>query len=211
MTEPYRARSRYTDQAVVDEYDDRRFSSLRGRHYWRREQAGVGAMIAAAGRADRVLDCPSGNGRWVTVLRRLQPTTVVEADVSGTMLRASAAREPGLPAVQCEGERLPFADDAFDLVFCHALLKHLPPPTQARVLAELARVSSRHVVVALSVDEGLPGLVRKVRNLRHSGLSNAVRPDVLHQMVADAGLRLVDQRSCTTALGLERSVLLELV
>lgn len=207
MAEKYKARTTYLDAAVVDEYEQLRFSGLLGKYVWRREQRAVGAMVQAAGTASRVLDCPSGNGRWVSVIQRLEPQMIVEADVSPTMLEASRSRVAGLPLVQCEGERLPFGDGSFDLVFCHALLKHLPLETQASVLAEFARVSSRHVVCALSVEAGLPKLIRRVRELRHSGLSRGGSPRWLDDVAANAGLRIVSSRSCTTPVGLERSVL----
>lgn len=210
MTENYKARTTYLDHGVVDEYEQRRFSGLLGRYVWRREQRAVGAMVKAAGTASRVLDCPSGNGRWVSVLNRLEPQMIVEADVSPTMLEASRNRV-GLPLVQCEGELLPFAGGSFDLVFCHALMKHLPLETQASVLSEFARVSSRHVVCAFSVEAGLPKLVRRLRKLHHSGLSRGGSPRWLNDVAASAGLRVVQSLSCTTPVGLERSVLFEKV
>jgi ubiquinone/menaquinone biosynthesis C-methylase UbiE len=204
----YKARTAYLDEAVVDSYEDHRFGGRYGQYVWRREQRGVGAMVALVGTARHVLDCPSGIGRWVPVLQRLRPEVIVEADVSPTMLAASQARWQGrLPSVEVDATDLPFPDSSFDLVFCHALTKHLPAELQARVLAEFARVSSRHVVCSFSVDRGLPGMLRRVRELRRDGLSRAVSPGWLEQAAADAKLRIVAQRACTTPVGLERSVL----
>lgn len=209
MPEEYKARTAYINHGVVDEYEQLRFSSFLGKYTWRREQRAVGAMVEAAGTATRVLDCPSGNGRWVNAIRRLDPELIVEADLSLTMLEASRRRVGPLPLVQCEGERLPFDDGSFELVFCHALMKHLPLDTQARVLSEFARVSSRHVVCAFSVEAGLPKLVRRLRNLRLSGLSRGGSPHWLREVASAAGLRVIASRSCTTPLGLERSVLFD--
>lgn len=208
MAENYKARTAYLDSGIVEEYEKFRFSGLLGQYTWRREQRAIGEMIGIIGSAERVLDCPSGNGRWVPVIQRLQPATIVEADVSPTMLEASRSRGEGLPLVQCEGEQLPFDEGAFDVVFCHALMKHLPLETQAKVLSEFARVSSSHVVCAFSVDRGLPKLVRRLRDVRQTGLSRGGSPRWLEQTAAAAGLRIVKSRSCTTPIGLERCVLL---
>lgn len=207
MSEKYKARTAYVDHGVVDDYEQLRFSGLLGSYVWRREQRAVGAMVMAAGTASRVLDCPSGNGRWVSVIQRLEPQLIVEADVSPTMLAASRHRIGGLPLVQCEAERLPFEGGSFDLVFCHALMKHLPLDTQARVLSEFARVSSRHIVCAISVETGLPKLMRRLRERRQPGLSRGGSSRWLKEVAAAAGLRIVESRSCTTPVGLERSVL----
>jgi ubiquinone/menaquinone biosynthesis C-methylase UbiE len=204
----YKARTAYLDPRIVDEYENLRFAGPRGRYVWRREQRGVGAMVAAVGSAARVLDCPTGIGRWRPVLERLGPELIVQSDLSPTMLEASRRRERtgGVQwtGVQAEAERLPFADGAFDLVFCHALTKHLPLPTQAAVLREFARVSSAHIVCSFSVRRGLPGLLRR---LRGQGLSRAVAPAWLDEAAAAAGLRVIDSIACTTPVGLERSVL----
>ncbi len=203
----YPARTRYVDQGVVDEYERARFSGPLGRYVWRREQRAVGAMVAAAGPARRVLDCPAGYGRWVPVLHRSAPELIVEADVSSTMLAAGRSRI-GLPATRCEAERLPFADSSFDVVFCHALMKHLPPMTQAAVLAELGRVSSHAVVCAFSVETVVPKAFRRLRGKGRQPVSRPCSPGELEAMAGAAGLRVVASRSCTTPVGMERSVLM---
>ncbi|MCW2497702.1 class I SAM-dependent methyltransferase [Jatrophihabitans sp.] len=201
----YKARTAYLDPAVVDGYEQYRFSGPRGRYVWRREQRGVGAMVALVGSARRILDCPTGNGRWLPVLRSLEPELIVQGDLSPAMLAASRARavQPWA-GVQAEAERLPFGDGVVDLVFCHALTKHLPQETQAAVLAEFARVSSAYVLCSFSVSQGLPGLLRR---LRGEGLSRPVTQAWLEAAAAAAGLRVVDSIACTTPVGLERSVL----
>jgi ubiquinone/menaquinone biosynthesis C-methylase UbiE len=122
------------------------------------------------------------------------------------MLAASRERWSGaLPCAQVDATALPFADGAFDVVFSHALTKHLPLTLQARVLAEFGRISSRHVVCSFSIDEGLP---RAARRLRRAGLSNGIRRSGLEEAATSAELQVVATRSCTTPIGLECTVLL---
>lgn len=54
------------------------------------------------------------------------------------------AQNPCARRVLADATALPFADNAFDLVFCWELLHHVPEPWRA--LREMARVSRRHVV-----------------------------------------------------------------
>jgi SAM-dependent methyltransferase len=202
----YEARTAYLNPALVTEYERDRFSGHLGRYRWGREQQAVTEMIDRAWQARRVLDIPCGVGRWVPVLRRLQPEVIVQADISPAMLTASRERWSGsFPLARVDATALPFADGTFDLVFSHALTKHLPLALQARVLAELGRVSSRYVVCSFSIDAGLPGLARR---LRGAGLSIGVSRAWLDRAAGSAGLRVVAARSCTTPIGLESSVLL---
>jgi SAM-dependent methyltransferase/uncharacterized protein YbaR (Trm112 family) len=61
------------------------------------------------------------------------------------------------PRVQADGERLPFADDSFDLVFCVAALHHAVDLDA--MVAEMARVVRRGGVVA-ALNEGTRPLAR---------------------------------------------------
>ncbi len=44
---------------------------------------------------------------------------------------------------------LPFADNAFDHVVCIDSLHHLPPPSRAKAISELARVARRQVILSV--------------------------------------------------------------
>ena len=53
----------------------------------------------------------------------------------------------GMPWVQADGRRLPFADGAFDVVFCNSVLEHLPDePSRAAMAREIARVGRGYCV-----------------------------------------------------------------
>lgn len=49
--------------------------------------------------------------------------------------------DPGMQFVAATGERLPFADGAFDVAMCNLALHHFDPPQAVQMLAELRRVS----------------------------------------------------------------------
>jgi ubiquinone/menaquinone biosynthesis C-methylase UbiE len=208
MSDGYRALTAYQDDAVVAEYERRRFSGWFGRYIWRREQRAVGALVSAVGSATSVLDCPSGFGRWLPAIEHLGPTTVLENDISREMLeQGRRSYNTRWPSIRTNAERLPYADESFDLVFCHAFTKHLPQETQGAVLKEFARVARSDVICSFSVRSGLPGLVLRLRERLRGSRSNAVRRDWLERAAANGGLRIVQDRACTSHVGTERTVL----
>ena len=97
---------------------------------------------------DRVLDVGCGTGELSRVLTGECPGEVVGCDADPRLL--SVAREH-VPVVGGDATRLPFPDDAFDLVVCQALLINLPNPAAA--VAEFSRVSS-DLVAAIEPDNG---------------------------------------------------------
>jgi SAM-dependent methyltransferase len=90
----------------------------------------------AAGR--RVLDLGCGDGAFAAELRDAG-CVVTMADVAGEALRRARARAPGAEAVQLvEGAPLPFAEDAFDVVWAGEVLEHVADVVG--LLAEVRRV-----------------------------------------------------------------------
>jgi ubiquinone/menaquinone biosynthesis C-methylase UbiE len=203
----YGARREYLTDAVAAGYERERYSSVLGRYRWRREQAAVRSLLATVppGEVAAILDCPSGIGRWHQALHSLSPEVLVCGDVSPAMLRATGSPFP-IAFVQSAAEELPFADGQFDLVFCHALAKHLPKPVQDAVLHDLARVSRRYVVCSLSVAHGIPGLLRGLRRARGA---QTVSTSWVAEHAAAAGLRIRASRQTSTPLGTERSYVFE--
>ena len=84
-----------------------------------------------------VLELGCGAAQWSIALARLG-ARVVGLDVSRRQLEHSRRRDVQLPLVQANGEQLPFADNAFDVVFCdHGAMSFCEPTT---ILAEVRRI-----------------------------------------------------------------------
>ena len=108
----------------------------------------------------RLLDVGCGTGRHLLELSRY-PGCLVGLDVARDDLRVLrymlllTARERPLvaeiEAIQGDGERLPFADDLFDVVICTETLEHVPD--DRAVLRELVRVLRRGGVLVVSVPD----------------------------------------------------------
>jgi len=122
----------------------------------RREMRVVRAALGRAQVRDEVLDCPCGAGRLVPTILEFA-REVVAADLSEAMV-AQAKDALGAPAAQgrvrflvAPADRLPLADGAVDTAVCHRLLHHMEAEAErAGVLAELARVARRRVIVSFS-------------------------------------------------------------
>jgi len=67
-----------------------------------------------------------------------------------TIINLDAPREPlleGMRWVRADGRRLPFADGAFDAVFCNSVIEHLGTPEAQRELAAEIRRAARSYFV----------------------------------------------------------------
>jgi ubiquinone/menaquinone biosynthesis C-methylase UbiE len=99
----------------------------------------------------RVLDCGCGPGSiTVGLAEHVAPGEVIGIDIDPThiALAQTRAADAGLSNVRFETAdmyTLPFANAAFDAVFCHAVLAHLRHPSQA--LSEIRRVLQPEGVV----------------------------------------------------------------
>ncbi len=151
--------------------------------------------LALASRG-RVLDVGAGTGALTAVLREEVPGTVVAVDADRDLLQSV----PG-PRALGDATRLPFRDDAFDLVVCQALLVNLPAPEAA--LREFARVSrdavaaiepdNSAVTIESSVDTEAP-LARRARELYLDGVGTDATLGAAVDLFDDAGLRAVETR-----------------
>ena len=95
-------------------------------------------LDAGTGRAD--MPAAFARAGWRTVGVDANPDVVVIA-------RRVTAGEPAIEIVEGDAQRLPFADDAFDVAHCSLLVHHLNPDDAVATLRELARVARLGVVV----------------------------------------------------------------
>ncbi len=94
------------------------------------------------------LDVGCGPGFVMEVLAPIMDAKGI--DIDSDMVNSCTMR--GLEAIQGDGERLPFEDESFDLVYCSFLLLWVKDP--ASVLNEMKRVSKKWVVCFAEPDFG---------------------------------------------------------
>lgn len=102
--------------------------------------------VAAAGDRDRALEVGCGEGVIAEKLAQ-RWKRVAALDLPDAGLRTEWRHRPGPGYLHADGQRLPFADRRFDVVVAAEVLEHLPDPE--RGLAEMARVSARHLVLSV--------------------------------------------------------------
>lgn len=93
-----------------------------------------------------ILDAGCGNG---TVTNLLAPRW----DVVGCDISEAAIKRVQAPALVADLCAIPFADCHFDLTLSSDVIEHLPDAIYTQVLAEIARVSSRYILVAVPYRE----------------------------------------------------------
>jgi glycosyltransferase involved in cell wall biosynthesis/SAM-dependent methyltransferase/uncharacterized protein YbaR (Trm112 family) len=142
------AQADHFDRAVAEQFEisrphgtPRLYRFLLGEKF-RRATSPIGRDLVGA----TALTVCGGSGMDAEFLARAG-ARVVSSDISfGAAVRArERARRSGLPitSIVADVEHLPFADDAFDLVFVHDGLHHLERPEAG--VAEMARVARRWV------------------------------------------------------------------
>jgi ubiquinone/menaquinone biosynthesis C-methylase UbiE len=174
---------RYRSREGAVAYRTKYATSLFRRISSRREVAIVRDFVGRAGPVRRLLDCPCGAGRLLPALAAA--ASVTAADLSRPML--AEARGAGRARfVQASAFRLPFEDRAFDVAVCHRLVHHVDAAGRATVLAELARVTTRAVVLSFA-DAG-------TRRARRPTRRTCVDAGTLAAEARAAGLRLEESR-----------------
>jgi len=101
-------------------------------------------LQAENARPRTILDFGSGVGNSIPYFRRYFPNAVLTcADVSQRSLDVSRERYPGNERyAQIVGDRLPFPDDSFDVVFSACVFHHIPHEEHAHWLSELNRATA---------------------------------------------------------------------
>lgn len=100
-------------------------------------------------RPESVLEVGCGYGKQLRAIRQWLDCPLVGLDFSPSQLgtaRRYLADLADMGLVLGAGDRLPFPDGAFDLVFTSAVILHNPPMIAERIRRELQRVARRWVV-----------------------------------------------------------------
>jgi ubiquinone/menaquinone biosynthesis C-methylase UbiE len=158
-------------------------------------------LLEAIGPDDRcILDIGCGTGVFADrVLRRFPETHVWGIDLSAGMLRQCQPRcaESGnrFHVVQGNSERLPFKDDAFDVITCTHSFHHYP--SQPRVLAEMHRVlrpGGRLFIIDGDRDRWWGWVLFEVLVVLAEGPVRHLGSRTLRHLYHDAGFENVRQR-----------------
>ncbi len=142
MTEDRVQSTRATYDEIADDYTGRKDVGSRD---WLDE------ILVGAAAGGLIIDLGCGPGFEARVMQG-DGYRVVGLDLSTSMLQL--ARQAGVPGVQADLRRLPFADESADAVFSSASLLHVPREDTVPTLAEWRRVTRRGGLLALSTSNG---------------------------------------------------------
>jgi ubiquinone/menaquinone biosynthesis C-methylase UbiE len=95
-----------------------------------------------------VCDIGSGPGHYLRSLRRRLDSAINYFAVDYTYSHLEKGRQifPGIPYVQADVKKLPFANKSFDIVVCNNVLTSLAPPI-SQALCELLRITKKHLII----------------------------------------------------------------
>jgi ubiquinone/menaquinone biosynthesis C-methylase UbiE len=170
--------ARLEKAALTAEY--RPFPDEEGRNN-RQSQLEIPAMVRALGipSGRRILEVGCGRGVALPVIARLcSPRILVGLDIDPELLVEAAAnlREHGTTAQLCTGDvrRMPFADEAFDVIIDFGTLFHIAKPQAAS--AEIARVLApggifvHETTVSQLLSHPVRSRGRRLPRMEHDGL-----------------------------------------
>lgn len=182
-----------------------------------REQRLVAALLRRTRRPGRVMDVPSGYGRFTPALDASATGAVVCVDIDCERLialRRATLEGHGTALVRADLRGvLPFASRSFDLVFNLRYLHHVGTREERQsVVAELVRVSRRYVLLSYYRRSNIHALQREVQSATRR--NRRERPAMIaraefDQMLRDVGCRRIADRSLIPGIHAQRIVLLE--
>jgi SAM-dependent methyltransferase len=147
------------------------------------ERAGIPAPTT-------ICEVGCGDGAVLGVLgRRGFGERRVGYEISSTGVKLAAERGEVAAAAVFDGEHLPDADGAYDLVFATHVLEHVPDP--APLTRELLRVAARAVIIEVPLEDNLSAR-RPAARAASEGVGHLHRFDrrAIRRLVTDAGWRV---------------------
>jgi len=141
----------YGDEA--SKYDEKRFSSLKGKLYNRLQLGTLRRMLAKAPEGAYVCDVPCGTGRVGEVI--LERTgKLVCGDISDDMLGVARKKlekyDADVTYAKIDAEHMAYPDNTFDVITSIKLMHLLPYDIQKKCLAEFARTTKKWVIATYS-------------------------------------------------------------
>ncbi len=223
--------SEHPKLAIARRYDDESFanwylsayagslrpSTLAARMIALRERRCVAGALALCSPPPAVLlDMPCGTGKLADIL--MSPgRRVYAADLSMEMMNcaraAYQARDGFRGFVRSDAAQLPFADESFDTIVCLRFVHLLPPDVRRNIVKELARITSRRLIVSYGVADRFQRVRLRLRRLLVAGIStpHPITIETARDDFAAAGLKLTASFRILPVLSGERVFVLEKV
>jgi len=148
----YPAKTAYQSEKSVEEYDIKRFHSLRGKIIDYLEKRAFSNCLKECTDINSLLDVPTGTGRFAEYLLKKYNFKISVADISQKMIDYSERRLNRFHnferATIGDITNLPFESNSFDMVICVRLMGHLPDEVKIEAIRELTRISKHYIGIA---------------------------------------------------------------
>ena len=210
----YRARGPVRRPVEQRAYLRHRYGGTQRLVNWR-EQSMVASLLRLTESPARVMDVPSGYGRFTPALEAGATGGVVCVDIDHerlVALRQAEARCHPVVRADLRGA-LPFAAGSFDLVFNLRYLHHVfTLDEQRRAIAELVRVSRRYVLLSYYRRSNLHAVQREVQSVtrpNRRGRPAMIAPAEFDQLLRDVGCRRIADRALLPGFHAQHLVLIE--
>ena len=205
----YDAKGHYQQEEIASGYDAERFRGAKGAFVDRLERRLLDQSMEGLTPDSRVLDLPVGTGRMARYLES-NGYQVVGSDISLAMMQVAGELSGGRTAlVRGDGERLPFADNSFDVAVCFRLLVHLPEEARLNLLREMARVAKERVIAVYQPHRMALWWLFYGLLLRRQLPRYFVTPSKLPTEFSNAGLQIVRSQTLLRGVFLYRCSVLE--
>ncbi len=205
----YDAKGHYQQEEIASGYDAERFRGIKGAFVDGLERRLLDQTMAGVASGSRVLDLPVGTGRMSRYLES-EGYHVVGSDISLAMMQVAGELSGGRTAlVRGDGERLPFADNSFDVAVCFRLLVHLPEEARLNMLREMARVAKERVVAVYQPHRIALWWLFYGLLLRRQLPRYFVPPSRLPAEFSKAGLKIARSHTLLRGVFMERAYVLE--
>ncbi len=150
------------------------------------------------GPCERILDCPSGHGRFFDFLAE-RAKHVIEADVSQAMLALNEKDHEGRAEsyIECSALEVPLEDRSVDVVVSIRLNHHFDKEADREAhLRELFRLADRGVVMTFFSFHSMKNFLRRVRRpLNRKAPKNTLRSSRVRAIADSCGF---DTKSMTS-------------
>jgi len=201
----------YYQGSIVSDYEARRATQAS----WHKEARVLDSFLEQLDLAPgtRVLDVPIGTGRFLETFMRRR-FHVIGRDISADMVAVSRQRATALGQADADialgdGTNIDLADNGVALVVSVRFLVHLELSIIDLILAELARVSSGHVIAHVRLEapgklnamrRALDRTLRKLRRVSVKKVSNKAatvhRHEDVHALFKKHGLQVLRDEIC---------------
>jgi len=198
----YRAKTAYQNETDASSYDQKRFTSMRGRigHYLDRRALGKALSQLSDHQVHTLIDIPCGTSRISKDLIKLG-YKLFGSDISFEMMENGKNKISHFRSfygfAQCDASRAAFIDNSFDCLVCVRFIGHIPAEYRDSIFSEFGRIS-RFSIIELSLESNIAKMRKKIDRLLRSGsdLPSRWKWEVfdtagLEQELADSGFKII--------------------